>query len=186
VSAVATERAAGGTLYGYLVEFDDVQTLLAAAEQVRDAGYTRWDAHTPFAVHGLDGAMGVRKTRLPYLVFASGLTGTACALLLQWYTNAFDYPFVISGKPVFSLPADIPVMFELTILFAAFGSLLGMLVANGLPQLYHPLHTSERFRRATNDRFFISIQASDPLFDRGRTWELMEELGGIHIEEVRT
>ena len=185
MSTFAGARVAEGALYGYLAEFDQPDALLAAAERVRDAGYTRWDCHTPFPVHGLDGAMGVRRTRLPYVVFASGLTGAACALLLQWFTNAFDYPFLISGKPVFSLPADIPVMFELTILFAAFGSLLGMLIANGLPQLYHPLHTSERFRRVTNDRFFLSIEASDPLFDPQRTLGLLQELGGAHVEEVR-
>ncbi len=176
--------AGGDTLYGLLVEFEDVNGLLAGARQVRDAGFTRWDAHTPFVVHGLDAAMGIRSTTLPYLVFGAGLTGTLAGIGLQWFTNAFDYPWVISGKPFFSLPANIPVAFETTILFAAISTLLGMLAFNGLPQLFHPLHGSRRFRRATDDRFFISIEAADPCFDREQTRRFAESLGGVHVEEV--
>ena len=171
-------------LYGYLVAFDNVDLLLAGAEAVRDAGYSKWDAHSPFVVHGLDDAMGIRPTKLPFVVFIAGATGCAAGILLQWFTNAFDYPFLISGKPLFSLPANIPVAFELTILFAAIGALLGMLVFNGLPQLYHPLHTSRNFKRATNDLFFISIEAGDPKFDRDETKRLLESLGGSAVEEV--
>ncbi len=171
-------------VYGYLVEFETVDDLLDAAERVRDAGYTCWDAHSPFPVHGLDGAMGIHKTKLPWVVFGAGASGTAAGLLLQWWTNAVDYPFVISGKPIFSLPANIPVAFETTILFAAFGALLGMLAFNGLPQLFHPLFTSAAFRRFSNDRFFISVEASDPRFDRVRTRALLESLGGSKVEEV--
>jgi hypothetical protein len=172
-----------GELYGYLVELDSVEALVAAAETVRDAGYTRWDAHAPFVVHGLDDAMGIRPTRLPYVVFAAGLTGAAVGIGLQWFTNAFDYPFLISGKPIFSLPANIPVAFELTILFAAITALIGMLARNGLPQLRHPLFASARFRRSTADRFFISIEADDPLFSPRTTRSLVDSLGGV-VEEV--
>ena len=175
---------AGGDFYGYLVAFDNVDQLLAGAETVRDAGYKNWDSHTPFVVHGLDAAMGVRPTILQYIVFLGGLTGTIFGLLLQWYTNAFDYPFLISGKPIFSLPANIPVAFETTILFAALSALVGMLALNGLPQLYHPLHSSRRFKKATDDHFMISIEARDPLFDRAKTRRLLEGLGGSEVEEV--
>jgi len=171
-------------LFAYLVEFDSVDALLAAAAKVRDAGYTKWDAHTPFVIHGLDGAMGIKPTKLPFLVFAGGLTGTAVGIGLQWFTNAVDYPFLISGKPTFSLPANIPVAFETTILFAALSALVGMLAFNRLPRLYHPLHTSRRFKRATDDRFFISIEAEDPLFDGEGTRALLESLGGLQVEEV--
>jgi hypothetical protein len=105
-------------------------------------------------------------------------------LLLQWFTNAFDYPFLISGKPLFSLPANIPVAFETTILFAAISSLVGMLALNGLPQLYHPLFRSRAFKRATDDRFFISIEAEDPLFDETGTRELLQSLSDQPVEEV--
>ena len=171
-------------LYCYLARFDKVDELLVAAAKVRDAGYTKWDAHTPFVIHGLDGAMGVKKTILPYVVFLAGLTGTTAGLLLQWFTNAFDYPFLISGKPLFSLPANIPVAFETTILFAAISSLVGMLALNGLPQLYHPLFRSRAFKRATDDRFFISIEVEDPLFDETGTRELLESLSDQPVEEV--
>ncbi len=171
-------------LYGYIVEFDKVDELLVGAAKVRDAGFTRWDAHTPFVIHGLDAAMGIKKTILPYIVFLAGLTGTTAGILLQWWTNAIDYPFQISGKPLFSLPANIPVAFETTILFAAISALVGMLALNKLPQLYHPLFRSRAFKRVTDDRFFISIEAADPLFDRDETRNLLESISGREIEEV--
>jgi hypothetical protein len=172
------------SLWGLLVEFDSPDTLVAAAEEVRIAGFTRWDAHTPFAVHGLDGAMGIRRTRLPVLVALGGTAGVLGGILLQWWTNAVDYPFLISGKPLFSLPANIPVAFETTILLSALTALFGMLASNGLPQLHHPLFASRRFRRATDDRYFISVESADPLFDRVRTRAFLESLGGVGVEEV--
>lgn len=180
----AGDGTGSGELFGYLVSFDKVDELLRGARAVRDAGYTRWDAHTPFVIHGLDAAMGVKKTILPYIVFAAGLTGTSAGLLLQWWTNAVDYPFLISGKPLFSLPANIPVAFETTILFAAVSALVGMLALNGLPQLRHPLFASRAFKRVTDDTFFISIEAADPLFDREGTRRLLEAISGRQVEEV--
>ena len=171
-------------LYGYLAVFDKVDEFLKAAAGVRDAGYTKWDTHTPFVIHGLDAAMGVKKTILPYIVFIGGLTGTAAGILLQWWTNAVDYPYLISGKPLFSLPANIPVAFETTILFAAISALVGMLALNGLPRLYHPLFRNPTFKRATDDHFFISIEAGDPKFDSDSTRELLESLSGRPVEEV--
>ncbi|MHC4470787.1 MAG: quinol:electron acceptor oxidoreductase subunit ActD [Planctomycetota bacterium] len=166
---------------GFLVEFDHPEALKAAAQSVRDAGYTAWDAHSPFPVHGLDGAMGVRRTKLPLFVFGGAATGAVVGLLLQWWTNAVDYPQNISGKPFFSLPANIPVTFELTILLAAFGAFVGMLALNRLPQFWHRTFTSDRFRRVTSDRFFISIEAEDPYFDREATPKFLEGLGGRRI-----
>jgi len=171
-------------LYGYLVAFDKVDELLKGARIVRDAGYTRWDTHSPFVLHRLDAAMGVKKTVLPYIVFLGGLAGTAAGVLLQWWTNAFDYPFLISGKPLFSLPANIPIAFETTILFAAISALVGMLALNGLPRLSHPLFANRSFKRATDDTFFISVEAADPLFDRIETRRLLEEASGRAVEEI--
>ena len=171
-------------LYGYLVAFDKVDVLLRGAHIVRDAGYTRWDTHSPFVLHRLDAAMGVKKTILPYLVFLGGATGTAAGLLLQWWTNAVNYPFLISGKPIFSLPANIPIAFETTVLFAAITALVGMLALNGLPRLSHPLFSNRSFKRATDDTFFISIEATDPLFDPVETRRLLEEISGRPVEEI--
>jgi len=186
--AASTPGATGereGRLWGYLVEFEGVPPLLEAAEKVRDAGYRKWDCHTPFPVHGLNDAMGVRPTRLPWLVLGAGITGATVGLAMQYWTNAVDYPFLISGKPLFSLPANIPVSFELTILFSAVTAFLGMLVLNNLPEWYHALFHSPRFRRATADRFYISIEARDPRFDAEATRAFLESLGGSPVEEVK-
>src|SRR5689334_425286 len=124
-------------LAGYLAEFEDVDSIIDAAEKVRDAGFRRWDVHSPFPIHGIDEAMNIRPTILPWLVLAGGLSGLVGGLLLQWYTMAHDYKYFISGKPLFSLPAFIPVIFECTILVAAFTAGLGMLLLNKLPLLYN-------------------------------------------------
>jgi hypothetical protein len=170
--------------WGLLAEFGTAPDLLRAAEQCRDAGFRRWDAHTPFPIHGLNNAMGIRNTRLPLFVLGGGLTGMGLALLMQWWMNAVNYPLIISGKPFFSLPANIPVMFELTILFSAVGCFLGMLACNGLPQHHHPLFGSERFRRATQDRFFISIECRDPMYDEARVQNFLECLGSLQVERI--
>lgn len=179
------EPTRSAELYGLLAEFQTVDGVVAAAERVRDAGYQKWDVHTPFPVHGLNDAMGIRSTLLPWIVLLGGLAGGGGAMLLQWWTNAFDYPLIISGKPLFSIPANIPITFELTILLAAITAFVGMLALNGLPQLYHPVFTSERFRRVTTDRFFIVIEAGDPRFDAVQTRALLSSLGASGIEEVR-
>ena len=152
-------------LWGLIAEFASPQDLVRAAERIRDAGYTKWDAHTPFPVHGLDSAMGIRSTRLPFFVLGAGIVGATSGLLMQWWMNAIDYPIIISGKPFNSLPADIPVTFELTVLLAALTAFFGMLIGNALPRYHHPLFGNAHFRRVTTDAFFLSIEAADPRFD---------------------
>jgi len=171
-------------LWGMLTEFDQVADAVHAAEKVRDAGYQRWDTHTPFPIHGLSDAMGMRDTILPWIVLVFATTGAVLGLGMQYWMNAVDYPLIIAGKPLFSLPANIPIVFESTVLLAALSAFIGMLVLNGLPRWYHPLLRNERFRRVTNDRFFIVIEASDPLFHPERTREFLESLGGLAVEEL--
>lgn len=171
-------------LYGLLVEFEDVNDLRAAAETVRDAGYTKWDCHTPFPVHGMDGAMGIKPTVIPWLVLGAGITGASVGLFMQWWMNAVDYKIIISGKPFFSLPANIPIIFELTILLSALTAVGSLFAFNGLPMLYHPLFSNERFARATNDRFFLVVEACDPKFNLDQTRQLLESMGGAAIETV--
>lgn len=184
-------------LYGLLAEFTTPAQIVHAAERVQKAGYKWWDCHVPFPVHGLEKAMGVRPTILPVLVFFGGLTGTLVALGLQIFTNSTNlslwalvpvhgYRFAISGKPFISLPAFIPVTFELTVLLASLTAVLCLLLLNGLPQLYHPLFKSKRFARATDDRFFIVIEAKDPKFVKGRTEEFLRSLGPTSIESVES
>ena len=167
-----------------LAEFETAEELMSAAEKVRDEGFKRWDCHTPYPVHGLDGAMGIRPTILPWLVLGGGLTGFTGGLIMQGWMNGISYPFLISGKPFFSIPASIPVAFELTILLSAFGAFGGMLALNGLPKMFNPLFRSDRFRRATADRFFISIEARDRRFDAPANASFLREIGANAIEVI--
>ena len=171
-------------LWGLLAEFATANDLLRAAGEVRDSGLSRWDAHTPFPVHGLDQQMGIRSTRIPWIVFGAGTTGCLGGTLMAWWMNAVDYPLIISGKPFFSLPANVPVIFELTILFSAVTAFVAMLVANGLPRLHHPLFADPGFRRATNDRFFISVEAADPAFDVEKTEQLLRAAGATRVQWI--
>lgn len=206
VATPATNPPQAQPLHGLLIEFEREEHLIEAARQVREAGYTKFDAHSPFPVHGIDGAAGIRATRLPWLVFWCGALGAILGVGLQYWTNAahFEqlplwlremipnylqpYPFRISGKPFFSFPANIPIIFELTVLLAAFAAVFGMLLLNNLPWFYNALFSSQRFLRATNDRFFISILAKDPRFDAAGTLKFAEGLGGTveQVHEVAT
>jgi mono/diheme cytochrome c family protein len=167
---------------GMLAEFPSPESLVAAAARVRDAGYRRFDAHSPFPVHGIDRAMGIRPTILPWLVLGAGFAGCAAALLMQWWMNAVDYPLLISGKPLFSLPANIPITFELIVLFSALTAFGGTLVLNQLPQFWHPVFSCERFRRVTADGFFLSIDAKDLKFSISATPEFLQTLGAAAVE----
>lgn len=172
------------THWGVLAEFDTTPGLYHACEKVRDAGFKQWDAHTPFPVHGLDDAMGLPPSKLPWIVLVLGLSGTATAFALQYFVHSVEYLIVISGKPFFALPAYVPIMFELSVLFAAFGSVFGMLGLNKLPQFHHPLFRSRRFEAVTDDKFFISIEATDAKFDTEETVEFLKEIGATHVELV--
>ncbi len=171
-------------VHGIIGEFDTPEALLEAVKAMRERGYTRLDAYTPFPVHGMDKALGARRSRLGLVSLAGGVLGASAALLLQWWTGAVDYPLVIGGKPFFAFEFSIPVTFELTVLFAAFGTVLGMLAFNGLPRLYHPAFNYSRFRGATDDRFLLAVNATDPKFDSEKTLMLMRSLGAAHPEVV--
>ncbi len=167
-----------------LAEFDSTAKIFHAAEKVRDAGFTRWDVHTPFPIHGMDGAMGLPDSRLGWIVAVMAITGFASALGMIYYMNVVDYPIIIGGKPAWSIPSVAPVAFELTILFSAFGAVFGMFGLNKLPRHHHPIFASERFERASDDRFFVSIEVDDPKYDEKKTRKLLEEAHATHIEVV--
>jgi mono/diheme cytochrome c family protein len=171
-------------LHGVLAEYASPWDLVEASKKVRDAGYSRWDTFTPFPIHGIDPAMGIRMTRLPWLVLAAGLVGLTVATLFQWWTNGYDYPWIVSGKPFWSLPANVPIMFEMSVLFAAITTIVAMLALNGLPRPSHPLDLKERFGRATDDRFFLLIEAGDPKFDAKKTRELLESTQPFLLDDV--
>ena len=168
--------------FGVLAQFSGPADLYHACEQVRDAGFRTWDAHSPFPVHGLEKAMGLPRSRLSWVVFVAALTGATLGFLLQWWTNAVDYPLVISGKPYVSWPAWIPVTFEIGVLFGAIGALVGMLHFNKLPRWHHPIFNSARFTSVTDDGFFISIEAEDGRFKANETPEWLRSLGAVHVE----
>jgi hypothetical protein len=181
---MAAVENGSGELYGVLAEFDNVDDLVRAAREVRDAGYRRWDTYSPFPVHGMIEAMGLKDSFLPWIVLAGGVAGCLGGLALQWWTNAIDYPYLISGKPLFSLPANIPVAFETTILLSALAAVGGMFFLNDLPRLYHPVFKSERFRRVTDDGFFLCIEATDPIFQLEETERFLRGLGAESLERL--
>jgi hypothetical protein len=168
-----------------LAEFHSANAVLHAAEKVRDAGFVRWDTHTPFPVHGMDRAMGLKDSRLGWIVITCAITGLTVAFVMMHWMNGVDYPLNIGDKPggaPGTLPSMVPILFELTVLFSAFGAVLGMLHLNGLPRHHHPLFESERFRRCSDDRYFLSIDADDPKFDVDRTRALLEGAHANHVE----
>jgi hypothetical protein len=173
-------------VYGLLAEFPNPGVLLDAAEATRKEGYRHFDAHSPFPIHGMDDAMGLgNAVGVGVSTFFGGLTGFATACLLQWWTGAVDYPLNISGKPFFAVEPSVPIMFELTVLFAGFGAVAGMLALNGLPRPYNPLFYSDRFEGVTDDRFFLHVAASDEQFDAEETAKMLRDLGAVHIELVQ-
>jgi hypothetical protein len=173
-------------VYGYLAEFESASALYKAAEKVRDAGYKKWDCFTPYPVHGLDGAMGVKRSILPYFVFFGGLVGFFTALALAYITQVGIYPTVVQAKPanIFTVPSFFPIMFELTVLFSGFTTLFALLALMQLPRWNHPLFASRQFHRVTDDGFFIAIEARDPKFSAEGTKGFLDDIGGSNLELV--
>jgi len=173
-------------VYGYLAEIETPSKLWKACEKCRDAGFKKWDAFSSFPVHGLDKAMGLKKSILPYLVFFGGLTGITTGFLLAYITQVQIYPTVVQAKPanIFTVAAFFPIMFELTILLSGFTTLFGLLGLMGLPRLNHPLFASKQFKRVTDDGLYIAIEARDPKFSPEATKAFLEEIGGYNIELV--
>ena len=177
----------------YLAEYDTPNALAGAAMKVRDAGYKNWDCHTPYPMHGLDEAMGLKPTRIGIISFIFGMSGVALAVLLIQYTNAWQfnflnlgwgYPIVVGGKPPGAFPSMVPIMFELGILLTGFATLFGLLHLIKLPRHNHPIFVSDRFEAVTDDKFFISIEAGDQKFDLERTKALLESTSPTYLELV--
>lgn len=181
----AADQALAGKVFGLAAEYDTPHDLLEAVKAVRAAGFTHIDTHTPFPIHGMDAAMGLPPTKLPYMVLAGGLTGTASAFALQWWMNAFDYAFRIGGKPFLSYQAYVPICFELTVLLSAFTTVFGLFALCRLPRPYHPLFTHARFARVTDDGFILSLESADPNWDEAKAREAMAKAGGKEITLIR-
>lgn len=173
-------------LYAIGAEFDSAKSLYHAAGQIREAGFTKWDVHSPFPIHGMDKAMGLGRSVVSKFVFVGGVLGALTAFALQVYTSIIDYPLVVQGKPtnLFTIPAFFPIIFELTVLFAALTAVVTMLLLNGLPRWHHPLFNWELFGKVTDNGFFAVIEASDPKFSEAEVKAMLEEQGGQNVTAI--
>ncbi len=171
-------------IYGLLAEFDTPTELVDAANKIREAGYKKTDAFSPFPLHEIDEALGVKRSILPFMVLGGGIVGLLTGLGLQYFVHVLDYPIIVGGRPFFSLPSFIPPMFELTILFAAFTAVFGMILLNGLPQPYHPVFNVPRFALATREKFFLLIERKDPKFNYEETKSFMQSLNPQEVFDV--
>ena len=171
-------------VYGVTAEFDSTEHLLQAARKVRDAGYRDTDAFTPFPVHGLTEALGTRKSRLAGLILIGGIVGACAGLGLQYWVSSIAYPHLVSGRPFFSWPNFVPVVFECTVLCAALTAVIGMLGLNGLPRPYHPVFGVPNFELASTDRFVLFVKSTDALFDVERTSAFLRSIGAGAVHSV--
>lgn len=171
--------------WGLLAQYENPADVFHACEKVRDAGYQAWDACTPFPVHGLDKAMGLKPSKLPWAVLVVGITGSSLMLFFQAWAMGNAYPFIVGGKPLFSLPAFVPIWYEITVLSSCVTAFLANWILNGLPQPYHPAFASKAFERVTDDKFFIMIESSDPKFELESTRALLQKTGATLVEELQ-
>jgi hypothetical protein len=174
----------GGRTWGLLAQFETPAEIFHASEKIRDQGFTRWDTCTPFPVHGLDRAMGLKPSILPWIVLAIGASGSAFALSFMIWAMKYDFPIVVSGKPLLSIPAFVPIWYEFTVLSSCLTIFFGNWFLNRLPTLYHPAFKSKAFERVTDDKFFVLIEAVDPKFSLEKTRSMLSGLGASHVEEL--
>lgn len=172
------------SLYGLIAEFETPDEIVEAVTRAREVGYRDMDAYSPFPIHELFEAMEHHNTWVPPIVLAGGLTGMTAGFLLQSWTAVIDYPLNVGGRPMLSWPSFIPITFESMVLFAAFSAVIGMLALNGLPKPYHPVFNAPGFERASQDRFFLCIEAVDPMFDQTTTTQFLRSLGAKRIADV--
>lgn len=171
-------------VYGLIAEFDSAGAVLRAAEQARDAGFHRWDVFSPFPVHGLEKVMGLKNSKVGAFSLLFGAGAFVGTMLLIWYCNAFDYPILIGGKPMFSVPMSVVPAYILLVLGAALGAFIGMIALNQLPRHHHPLFGKKRFALVSRDKFFLAIGATDEKFSETETRKWLESIGGANVEIV--
>jgi len=171
-------------IYGILAEFDSPSTLTAAARRVKAQGYSKVEAYSPFAIEAVNEALGLHHNRLPLIVLGCGILGGLTGYLMQYYVAVIYFPINVAGRPLHSWPSFIIITFEMTILFAALATVLGLLGLCGLPMPYHPVFNVPRFALASRNRFFLCIEATDPLFDRHETAEFLSTLEAQEVSEV--
>ena len=173
-----------GKIYGLMAEFRTGDALLEAAKRARDDGYCELEAYAPYVVEGIAEAAGVKRSRVPLMALVGGIVGGLGGYFLQWYSAVIDYPINVGGRPLHSWPSFIPAVFELTILGAALAAVFGMLIANGLPRLHHPIFNAPDFEQVTRNRFFLCLPARDPHYDEKRSRAFLQGLQPMSIAEV--
>lgn len=161
--------------------FESAGAIYKAAKKVKEAGFQKWDVHTPFPIHGMDEAMGIKRSKVPRFTLVGGVTGFCTGMLMVWFMGAYDYALIVGGKPYFSPVFTAPIAYELTILFAAFGTLAGMFLTNCLPRPHHRIMDHPKWSRATDDAFILAIDSDDPKFEKDETKSFLKELGGDDI-----
>jgi hypothetical protein len=169
--------------FGLLAEFETPEALVAATERARKAGYRELDTFTPFPIYEIFPVLRLRDRRVLWLGLIGGIFGFCLALAMQMFTN-WDYPINVGGRPLYPLSAFMVVGFELTVLFAALTPAIGMLALNGLPRLHHPVFSASRFYRASRDRFFLCVLATDAKFDPRKTRDFLRGLKPNSVELV--
>ena len=174
----------GEPIWGVMGQFDTTVDAYHAAEKMRDAGFQRWDLHTPFPIHGIEEAMGQKRTILPFVIGGGAATGILTAIGMQWWITAIDYPLIVQGKPFDAWEPFTMIIFELGVLFSAFSALLGMMALNGLPRWNHPLFRKDRFLDSSDDKFFVVVEAGDPSFNPDQTSRFLREIGATAVEIV--
>ena len=179
VHAAGTNR-----IYGIMASFDSPHEVLEAARSSYEQGYRMMEAYTPFPVEGLSEAMGYTRNRVPMVVLIGGIIGGLLGFFMQWFSAVVHYPINVGGRPLNSWPAFVPITFEMTVLGASLSAVVGVLAMNGLPRPHHPVFNVPEFALASNDRFFLSIQARDPLFDLEATYQMLSEFHPKDIQVV--
>lgn len=174
----------GDRVWGVMGQFDTVVDAYHAAEKMRDAGFERWDLHSPFPIHGIEEAMGQKRTILPFIIGGGAATGILAAISMQYWITAVDYPLVVQGKPFDAWEPFMMIIFELGVLFSAFSALFGMLALNGLPRWNHPLLRKDRFLDSSDDKFFVVVESSDPNFNPEQTSRFLSQIGASAVELV--
>ncbi len=177
-------RIIPGEIFGMVAEFDSPEAIVRAAEAAYEAGYREMDAYSPIPVNGLAEAIGFRRNWIATIILAAGLTGGIGGFFMQWFSAVVHYPIIVGGRPFNSWPAFMPITFELTVLLSAFAAVIGMLGLNGLPRPHHPIFNAPGFDRASQDRFFLSVQSNDPLYDEQATRQFLEEQKPVAVSLV--